>query len=318
MKRTKLLLAAGLLFFLLIQFIRPQITVDATPHRLMNNVPDSVYTVLKRSCFDCHSTQTQLRWFDQVTPVNFMVADHIKAGRAALDFGKFDSLPTPQQKAQLYYALNMALNKEMPLPSYTQVHTDAKLSAQDLQVIKNYLLTVSPRKPADSLQRSNTDKQWNERLAGVTNYSRVKPSPNGITYIPDYREWKAISTSDRFDNGSMRIIYANKIAVEAIQKGQINPWPDGSILAKTAWQQQVAPDGTVSMGQFIQVEFMIKDARKYAATDGWGWARWKGKDLKPYGADLHFDKECRSCHQPVKNNDYVFTAPLALTASAKP
>jgi len=59
------------------------------------------------------------------------------------------------------------------------------------------------------------------------------------------------------------------------------------------------------------VEFMIRDRKKYAGTLGWGWARWRGGDLKPYGKDAGFSEECVGCHTPVRSSDYVFTEPLA-------
>ena len=52
---------------------------------------------------------------------------------------------------------------------------------------------------------------------------------------------------------------------------------------------------------------MIKDQQKYADTGGWGYARWRGMELEPYGKDASFVQECVACHTPVKNNDYVFT-----------
>jgi hypothetical protein len=56
---------------------------------------------------------------------------------------------------------------------------------------------------------------------------------------------------------------------------------------------------------------MIKDSDKYAATKGWGYARWLSMDLKPYGKDADFGKECVGCHNPVRGNDYVYTFPFA-------
>jgi len=56
---------------------------------------------------------------------------------------------------------------------------------------------------------------------------------------------------------------------------------------------------------------MIKDAKRYKDTDGWGWGRWRGVDLKPYGNDEHFVNECTGCHQPVRGNDYVYTLPIS-------
>jgi Cytochrome P460 len=56
---------------------------------------------------------------------------------------------------------------------------------------------------------------------------------------------------------------------------------------------------------------MMKDARRYQHNDGWGWGRWRGLDLKPYGADARFVNECTGCHLPVRGDDYVYTLPIA-------
>jgi hypothetical protein len=55
---------------------------------------------------------------------------------------------------------------------------------------------------------------------------------------------------------------------------------------------------------------MVKNARDYKDTEGWGWGRWRGLDLKPYGKDAHFVTECTGCHQPLRDNDYVYTMPI--------
>jgi hypothetical protein len=139
----------------------------------------------------------------------------------------------------------------------------------------------------------------------------VQPAPNGVEFLPDYKNWKAISSTDRFDNHTMRVILGNDVAVKAIAEGHINPWPDGSSFAKVAWFQQQDDKGLVHTGAFIQVEFMIRDSKKYAATAGWGWARWRGTDLKPYGKNADFSNECITCHLPVRNNDSVYTMPIS-------
>jgi hypothetical protein len=64
-------------------------------------------------------------------------------------------------------------------------------------------------------------------------------------------------------------------------------------------------------GKFYQVELMVKDAQRYRSTAGWGWGRWRGLDLKPYGADARFVQECTGCHQPVRGNDDVYTLPIS-------
>ncbi len=94
-------------------------------------------------------------------------------------------------------------------------------------------------------------------------------------------------------------------------RGTSTRWPDGTVFAKVTWAQ-AAPDekGVVKTGKFVQTELMIKDSQKYASTDGWGWGRWRGDDLKPYGKDAAFQNECTGCHEPVRKNDFVYTMPF--------
>ncbi|MGK4790807.1 cytochrome P460 family protein [Elizabethkingia anophelis] len=308
MKKLSLVLFLIAVFVGLLQFIKPQIP-EIKPVKSLTGIPVEVNAIIRNSCFDCHSTQTEISWYDKLTPANYFVYDHILRGRQAMDFSKWDSLAPAVQNAKLYYSLNKILADEMPLPSYVIFHKKAKLSSKDIEILKKFLKTRTPRKPFDSIQIHRANQQFSDF---IQKKQPVQAAPNGIEYISEYRNWKVISISDRFDNGSLRMIYGNDIAVKAIQSHTINPWPDGAILAKAAWKQQSSKDGSISSGEFIQVEFMIKDAQKYNHTAGWGWARWRGIDLKPYGKKAIFTTECTSCHKPVKDNDYVFTKPLYL------
>jgi Cytochrome P460 len=133
-------------------------------------------------------------------------------------------------------------------------------------------------------------------------------APNGIAMYPEYMAWKVVAPSYREDKDHIRIITANEIAIAALHAGK-NPLPDGSVLAKVAWKTEKHPlFPTATMpGDFEQVEFMVKDAQKYKETGGWGFARFVGNELKPYGKDASFVSECFKCHLPVANNDYLFT-----------
>lgn len=133
-------------------------------------------------------------------------------------------------------------------------------------------------------------------------------APNGIALYPDYLTWKVVAPSYREDKGHIRIVTGNGIAVAALRAGT-KPLPDGSVLAKVAWKTEKHPSFPVATvpGAFAQVEFMVKDAVKYKETGGWGYARFLGKELKPYGKDAGFVQECFGCHTPVADNDYLFT-----------
>ena len=133
-------------------------------------------------------------------------------------------------------------------------------------------------------------------------------SPNGIAIYPDYMSWKVVAPSYRGDKDHVRIITGNETAVAALHAGK-KPLPDGSVLAKVSWKAEKHPNFPVATvpGDFAQVEFMVKDAKKYKETGGWGFARFVGNDLKPYGKDAGFVGECFGCHVPVASNDYLFT-----------
>ena len=146
-------------------------------------------------------------------------------------------------------------------------------------------------------------------MAGIATAAETPTAPNGIAFIKGYETWQVIAPSYRPDKDHLRVILGNNTAVQALTKG-IRPFPDGTIMAKVAWTTRKHPKFPVAVepDKFVQVEFMIKDAKKYSATGGWGFARFTGPDLKPYGKDAGFVSECYGRHLPVKDNDYVFTS----------
>jgi hypothetical protein len=199
----------------------------------------------------------------------------------------------------------------MPLTEYTLAHPEAKVSAQDVAVLKQYVASLAKNPPADTAKRNAAARQYRHWQPDAAQPAAVPVAPNGIAYLPDYKNWQAISTTERFDNGTMRVIFGNAVAVRAIRDKHISPWPNGTAFAKVAWDQLADAEGNVRPGAFKQVEYMLKDDQKYAATKGWGWARFKTPQLLPYGKDALFTTECIRCHQPMKNNDFVFTQPLS-------
>jgi len=144
--------------------------------------------------------------------------------------------------------------------------------------------------------------------------SGVAPSPNGIAIPQNYKDWRLIAVSQRSESGTLRAVLGNDAAIEAARAGNTKPWPDGAVLAKLVVKQKSHPGFPAAMvpGEFVHAEFMIKDSVKYASTGGWGFARWLGDKLEPYGKDASFVQECVGCHAAVRQNDWVFTGPIAL------
>jgi Cytochrome P460 len=147
-------------------------------------------------------------------------------------------------------------------------------------------------------------------------------SPNaspiyGVTIPDGYRDWKLIAVKQLHFAGmgeQLRAQVGNDIAIKAFKEGTL-PFPDGAIIAAIHWTRVPSEDndkvlngpfpGTQSfvIGSRVNVQFMLKDSKKYAATGGWGFADFK--DGKPGDKALH--ETCFPCHTPAKDRDYVFT-----------
>jgi hypothetical protein len=295
-----------------LQFVRPRL--DNPPVTGDLQASPAVHQILRRACYNCHSNETKLAWFDQVVPAYWLVAAHVRDGRRVLNFSHWDSLPPAAQAGKLFECLNQMTFQTMPLGSYTAVHREVAISGSDLEALRTYLLSLSIN-VVDTGRLTAGDRQFDQWLMRAA--VAPAPAPNGIAFPAGFENWEVIGTSDRWDNGTMRVILGNPVAVKALEEGKTNPWPDSAIFAKIAWDQAGDPTGHIRTGAFKQVEFMIKDSRRYASTDGWGWARWvKGLALAPYGKNALFTAECMNCHQPMKDRDFFFSLPPARVAPA--
>ena len=315
---VRVLVIPGLIFFLVMQLFAPRIDNLQTTGEIV--LPDPVKNIFEKACYNCHSNITRLAWFDRIAPASWLVADHVRRGRAALNFSQWDKLTPVQQKAVLFESLNQMQFGMMPLGQYTFFHPEAKISDKESKVVQGYLETLLVVSRPDTAKT----QAWNRQFVTWKGDSGVlrnpPPAPNGIAFMPDYKDWVSIASTERVDNGTMRIIAGNAIAINAIKTRNSQPWrggselwPDGSVLVKIIWVQLADSSGLIQTGEFRQTDFMVKDKNKYRETGGWGFARWaKGLQLAPYGKDAAFATECINCHRSMKDQDFVFTTPIDL------
>jgi hypothetical protein len=137
-------------------------------------------------------------------------------------------------------------------------------------------------------------------------------NPVYVTQIPrGYRDWKLISVAHEEGNiHSIGAVLGNDVAVKAYREGTL-PFPDGTIIAALHYRHQPSEENNKVFGQFqsfvagapTNIQFMVKDSTKYAATGGWGFGHFQ--DGKP--ATAAFMKPCFPCHQINKARDLVFT-----------
>jgi hypothetical protein len=145
--------------------------------------------------------------------------------------------------------------------------------------------------------------------------------PGGLAFseFRGYEGWQVVSISQ--DGGLLAVILANPLMIDAYRAGvpgNGKPFPDGAKMAKIHWNPkklETFPAATVP-GTQHDVDFMVKDSKRFADTGGWGWAVFEyeaasgtfrpgtSADAPPQGNDA----KCGfACHTIVKTRDYVFT-----------
>jgi hypothetical protein len=148
----------------------------------------------------------------------------------------------------------------------------------------------------------------------------------GIKIPAGYRDWKLISVARvGGQQNDLRAKLGNEVAIKAYHEGKAE-FPDGTIIARLAWKQTTSEENNKAVrviaekgsnspvvqslladsfiaGPPTNVQFMVKDSKKYATTGGWGFAQFTNG--KPDGEAVH--KTCFLCHEPAKDRDFVFT-----------
>ena len=154
-------------------------------------------------------------------------------------------------------------------------------------------------------------------LAGVVAFTAPAANQEGapifVTNIPPgYRDWRLISVAHEEGNfHSFSAVLGNDLAIQAYREGKV-PFPDGAIIAALHYRHVPSEENNKVFGQaqsFVpgtptNIQFMVKDTKKYTATGGWGFAHFQ--DGKPSG-DETFMKTCFPCHNEIKARDLVFT-----------
>jgi Cytochrome P460 len=133
----------------------------------------------------------------------------------------------------------------------------------------------------------------------------------GVTLPAGYRDWRVISVAhEAGNNNDLRATLGNDLAIKAYREGKL-PFPDGTIIARLAWSYVPSEEDNAVFGRDqsfvagapINVQFMVKDSKKYVATGGWGFAQFKdGKPDDKAQLNTYF-----ACHKPASARDFVFT-----------
>ena len=129
----------------------------------------------------------------------------------------------------------------------------------------------------------------------------------------DYRDWRLISVArEEGELDDIRAVLGNDIAIDTYRR-DVQPFPDGTVIARLAWSYDSSEENDRSFGRkqsYVAghpkngVQFMVKDAGRYASTGGWLYAQFDDGQPVRDAAQL---QACFQCHQAVSTRDYVFT-----------
>lgn len=148
------------------------------------------------------------------------------------------------------------------------------------------------------------------KLSIASDSGGESPANLGDTMPAGYRDWTLISVAHEEGKlNDIRAILGNKLAVDAYRRGDL-PFPDGAVIARLAWRYVPSDENNKAFGrtqsyvagEATNVQFMVKDSKRFASTEGWGFVQFN--DGKPAHMDA---KVCFACHVPVKGRDFVFT-----------
>ncbi|MBZ0199656.1 MAG: heme-binding domain-containing protein [Ignavibacteriaceae bacterium] len=124
------------IIFVIIQFIpvdrsNPPITGEI-------NAPPEVKEILQRSCYDCHSNQTDWHFYSYVAPVSWLVAKDVREGREELNFSEWNKYDAKKRNKKYKETYEEIEEGEMPMKIYLITHPGAGLNENEKQIIKNW------------------------------------------------------------------------------------------------------------------------------------------------------------------------------------
>ncbi|MBD3637595.1 MAG: heme-binding domain-containing protein [Crocinitomicaceae bacterium] len=165
-KILKVTLLIVLVIFVGIQFIRiDKTTPVVAPDKdfiVTTAAPDNVASILTGACYDCHSFETKYPWYSQIVPVSWWLKDHIDEGREHLNFSTWGDYSAKEADHKLEECIEEVKEKEMPLNSYTWMHSDAKLTTVQRETLVQFLTSLRKMKTSGDSKLHNDHKKYEE------------------------------------------------------------------------------------------------------------------------------------------------------------
>lgn len=122
--------------------------------------PVNVESIFRSACYDCHSYETTYPWYSNIQPVAWWLQRHIDEGREEMNLSRWDEYSAEDADHYLEEIIEVVDEEEMPLPSYTWAHSEARLSDEQREALTNWI---------SDLRTSQQQSSGNSAATGTEN-----------------------------------------------------------------------------------------------------------------------------------------------------
>ncbi|MEA3290598.1 MAG: heme-binding domain-containing protein [Campylobacterota bacterium] len=128
----------GMLAVLVVlQFIPAKIDNYPVDRSLEIKVPNDIKKIFKKACYDCHSNEVVIPWYQSIAPMSFKIKHHVDLGRKWLNFSEWENY-TAEQKDKKLVGIFRTVYAAMPLESYIWLHPEAELTKEEINRVRDW------------------------------------------------------------------------------------------------------------------------------------------------------------------------------------
>jgi hypothetical protein len=154
LKRSLIAFAIVMLIIQLFRIDRSNSSVEpANDFVVVTSAPAEIKSILKTSCYDCHSNEVIYPWYTHIAPFSWWMKHHVNEGREELNFSEWGTYSSRRMDHKLKECVELIDENEMPINSYLWMHKDAKLTADQKEKLISFF---------NSLRTHESDKPRKE------------------------------------------------------------------------------------------------------------------------------------------------------------
>lgn len=151
------LAAVAVVVLAAIQFVPPEFPRDNPPVEASIEGPQEVVRVLRRACYDCHSNETEWPFYAWVAPASWWVTEDVAGGRSRLNLSEWEELREAKKRRHARKIVERTEAGEMPMPRYLLLHPGARLSEEELALLRAWRDELEETAPAESTDAGSSD-----------------------------------------------------------------------------------------------------------------------------------------------------------------